>query len=189
MRKAVIVLGIFLTVSACSTKNNAGSETRTNDNEPNKVSSIEHHTPNTKEKSYEVENAKQIVALAKTVDGVKNAHVIVSGIYTAVGIEPTRALTKNEDERLRQNVYDAIRTDSHGRNAAITTNPEYVKKINELGIMAMKGHNQQLKHTIFDELGTLIGKIPPLPNQAKTTKPKDIHLNRKQERQGRNLYD
>jgi YhcN/YlaJ family sporulation lipoprotein len=140
---------------------------------------ISHELPNSdndspvvEEKSSEIHYAKEVSDLADKVKGVKKSHVIVTGDTTLVGIETEGGSSSNENNPLRQKVYDAIKGNSHGRNAAITTNREKVEEIKELGLEIGRGRHD-MKGKIYNKVGVLIGQIPPVKNHYKNGKMED----------------
>ncbi|MFC0188808.1 YhcN/YlaJ family sporulation lipoprotein [Fictibacillus aquaticus] len=142
-------------------------------------SKISHDMPNSQndspvveEKSSEIHYAKEISDLADKVAGVKKSHVIVTGDTTLVGIETEQNSSVKEDNVLRQNVYDSIKGNSHGRNAAITTNREKVQEIKKLGLEIGRGRHD-MKGKIYNKVGVLIGQIPPVKNHYKNGKMED----------------
>jgi YhcN/YlaJ family sporulation lipoprotein len=180
MRKlSVVFMCLLLTLGACSGKSGSGDETLdtkqvkydTSERKPN--SQID--SPRVVEHSEEVHQSKDLVQLAEKVSGVEKAYVIVSGTYTLVGIvssEPTAPGEENED--LRKEVYSVLKGNAHGRNAAITTDPEKVKKIKELGNKANLSKKES-QSGVYNEIGILIGKIKPLKGHMKSTRRQDMH--------------
>ncbi|RZT22852.1 MULTISPECIES: YhcN/YlaJ family sporulation lipoprotein [Fictibacillus] len=180
MRKlSVIIMCLFFTLGACSGKSGSGDETLdtkqvkydTSERKPN--SQID--SPRVTEHSDEVHQSKDLVQLAEKVNGVEKAYAIVSGSYTLVGIvssEPTAP--GEENDALRKEVYRVLKGNAHGRNAAITTDPDKIEKIKELGQIANRS-NKESKSGVFNEMGILIGKIKPLEGHLKSTRRQDMH--------------
>ncbi|MED1865635.1 YhcN/YlaJ family sporulation lipoprotein [Fictibacillus nanhaiensis] len=180
MRKlGVLVLSSVFIFSACSGKTGSGDETL--DTEQVKYDTSE-RKPNTQidsplvvEKSDEVHQSKDLVQLAEKVNGVDKAYVIVSGIYTLVGIVPYEPVSSgNENDQLRKEVYNGIKGNAHGRNAAITTDPDKIVQIKKLGNTASHSKHHS-KSGVYNELGILIGKIKPLKGQSKSTERQEMH--------------
>ncbi|MBH0160895.1 YhcN/YlaJ family sporulation lipoprotein [Fictibacillus sp. 26RED30] len=180
MRKlGVLVLSSVFIFSACSGKTGSGDETL--DTEQVKYDSSE-RKPNTQidsplvvEKSDEVHQSKDLVQLAEKINGVDQAYVIVSGIYTLVGIVPNEPVSPGkENDQLRREVYNGIKGNAHGRNAAITTDPDRIEQIKKLGNTASHSKHDS-KSGVYNELGILIGKIKPLKGQSKSTERQEMH--------------
>ena len=192
MRKlGMLFICSLLTLSACSGKSGSGKETadieeqkfEPSDRPPN--SQID--SPLVEEKNEEVHQSKDLVQLAQKVNGVDKAYVIVSGIYTLVGIVPSEPVQPGEEnDQLRKEVYDVLKGNAHGRNAAITTDPEKIKQIKELGKRTEESEHQ-LKGGVYNELGILIGKIQPLRGQLKSTERQEMHEEMDQNRD--DLYE
>ncbi|MCM3717072.1 YhcN/YlaJ family sporulation lipoprotein [Fictibacillus phosphorivorans] len=193
MRKLLLMVIICTCtiLSACSGKSGSGDETLdtkqvkydTSEKKPN--SQID--SPRVAKHSDEVHQSRDLVELAESVDGVEKAYVIVSGDYTLVGIvssEPTAP--GEENDPLRKEVYNVLKGNAHGRNAAITTDPEKIKKIKELGLKADQS-NKQSQSDVFNEMGVLIGKIKPIKGQKKSTRRQDMHEENNQRRN--DLYE
>jgi YhcN/YlaJ family sporulation lipoprotein len=180
MRKlGLLFICSLLALSACSGKSGSGKETadieeqkfEPSDRPPN--SQID--SPLVEEKNEEVHQSKDLVQLAQKVNGVDKAYVIVSGIYTLVGIVPSEPVQPGEEnDQLRKEVYNVLKGNAHGRNAAITTDPEKIKQIKELGKRTEESEHQ-LKGGVYNELGILIGKIQPLRGQLKSTERQEMH--------------
>lgn len=180
MRKlGLLFICSLLTLNACSGKSGSGKETadieeqkfEPSDRPPN--SQID--SPLVEEKNEEVHQSKDLVQLAQKVNGVEKAYVIVSGIYTLVGIVPSETVQPGEEnDQLRKEVYNVLKGNAHGRNAAITTDPEKIKQIKELGKRTEESEHQ-LKGGVYNELGILIGKIQPLRGQLKSTERQEMH--------------
>ncbi|MBY6036005.1 YhcN/YlaJ family sporulation lipoprotein [Fictibacillus nanhaiensis] len=175
----VLFMCLVFILGACSGKSGSGDEGldtkqvkfRTSERLPN--SQID--SPLVEEKSDEVHQSKDLVQLAEKVEGVDKAYVIVSGIYTLVGIVPTQRVAPGEEnDALRKEVYNVIKGNAHGRNAAITTDPEKIKQIKGLGKKVEQSKND-LQGGVYNELGILIGKIRPLSGQYKSTERQDMH--------------
>ncbi|GGB55862.1 YhcN/YlaJ family sporulation lipoprotein [Fictibacillus barbaricus] len=192
MRKlGMLFICSLLTLSACSGKSGSGKETadieeqkfEPSDRPPN--SQID--SPLVEEKNEEVHQSKDLVQLAQKVNGVDKAYVIVSGIYTLVGIVPSEPVQPGEEnDQLRKEVYNVLKGNAHGRNAAITTDPEKIKQIKELGKRTEESEHQ-LKGGVYNELGILIGKIQPLRGQLKSTERQEMHEEMDQNRD--DLYE
>jgi YhcN/YlaJ family sporulation lipoprotein len=180
MRKlSAMFLCVLFTLGACSGKSGSGDETLdtkqvkydTSESKPN--SQID--SPLVSENSEEVHQSKDLVQLAEKVNGVEKAYVIVSGNYTLVGIVSSKPSAPGEEnDELRLDVYRVLKGNAHGRNAAITTDPQKIEKIKELGKKAKKSDNNQ-QGGVYNDLGILIGKIKPLKGQLKSTRRQDMH--------------
>jgi YhcN/YlaJ family sporulation lipoprotein len=180
MRKSLLLsVCIMFGLSACSGKFGSGDETL--DTEQVKYDTSE-RKPNTQidsplveEKSEELHQSKDLVQLAEKVEGVEKAYVIVSGIYTLVGIVPSTPVGPGEENNeLRKEVYNVLKGNAHGRNAAITTDPEKITKIKDLGKKVEQSKND-LQGGVYNELGVLIGQIKPLKGHLKSTERQDMH--------------
>lgn len=178
-KSGMLVLTSVLLLTACSGKTGSGDETL--DTEQVKYDTSE-RKPNTQidsplvvEKSDEVHQSKDLVQLAEKVNGVDKAYVIVSGIYTLVGIVPYEPVSPGEEnDQLRKEVYNGLKGNAHGRNAAITTDPDKIAQIKRLGNMASHSKHDS-KSGVYNEMGILIGKIKPLKGQMKSTERQDMH--------------
>ncbi|MFG6495290.1 YhcN/YlaJ family sporulation lipoprotein [Fictibacillus sp. UD] len=192
MRKVgLLLLCAIFTVSACSGKTGSGDETLdtkqvkydTSERKPN----TQIDSPLVVEKSDEVHQSKDLVQLAEKVNGVDKAYVIVSGIYTLVGIVPSVPVEPGEEnDSLRKEVYKVLKGNAHGRNAAITTDPVKIKEIKKIGSIAAQSKNDS-KSGVYNEMGILIGKIKPVKGHSQSTKRQDMHENMNQHRD--DLYE
>lgn len=192
MRKiGLLLLCTVFIVSACSGKTGSGDETLdtkqvkydTSERKPN----TQIDSPLVVEKSDEVHQSKDLVQLAQKVNGVDKAYVIVSGIYTLVGIVPTEPVGPGEEnDSLREEVYKVLKGNAHGRNAAITTDPEKIKEIKKIGEVAARSKKDS-KSGVYNEMGILIGKIKPVKGQSKSTERQEMHEEMNQNRD--DLYE
>jgi YhcN/YlaJ family sporulation lipoprotein len=179
MRKTIALLFcISIGLAGCNNKDRIGMD---KGNLKEMANTNSERTPNSQvdsplveEKSEEIHQSKDLVQLIEQVDGVRETHVIVSGIYTVVGIETDTNERGNENEPLRKEVYDAIKGNAHGRNAAITTDPEKIDQIKKLG-KKIKQSRYDLQGGVYNELGVLIGQIKPVPGHYKSTERQEMH--------------
>ncbi|MDM5338157.1 YhcN/YlaJ family sporulation lipoprotein [Fictibacillus enclensis] len=191
MRNYLLVIGAVIMISGCS-KQELDLDQDKNYKAPTKVNmkklpNSQNDAPNVNEKNYEAKNAKEIHDLAVTVPGVKQADVIVSGIYTLVGITPEKQLSQVQKDRLRLKVYQSIKGNEHGKNAAITADPALIKEMR--GIQRKIDDGDTLNtDDVYNKLGILIGKIVPPSNQAKRNEQKDMDR-MKHNNQGRQVYE
>ncbi|MFC7372260.1 YhcN/YlaJ family sporulation lipoprotein [Fictibacillus iocasae] len=174
MKRCAFWLVCLMAASGCG--NVFTKETDQHYRNPSKVShelpNSENDSPVVEEKSSEVHYAKEISKLADKVKGVKKSHVIVTGMYTLIGIEREGRPSSTEDHLLRRRVYESVKDNSHGRTAAITTDQKKVMQIQRLGVQIGEGHHD-MKGKIYNQVGVLIGQIPPLSGQYKNTKMED----------------
>ncbi|SDM66110.1 sporulation lipoprotein, YhcN/YlaJ family [Fictibacillus solisalsi] len=191
MRNYLLVIGAAIMISGCSGQEldldqdkNYKAPTKVN---MKKLPNSQNDAPNVNEKNYEAKNAKEIHDLAVTVPGVKQADVIVSGIYTLVGITPEKQLSQKQKDRLRLKVYQNIKGNEHGKNAAITADPALIKEMR--GIQKKIDDGDTLNtDDVYNKLGILIGKIVPPSNQAKRNEQKDMDR-MKHNNRGRQVYE
>ncbi|MCK6257097.1 YhcN/YlaJ family sporulation lipoprotein [Fictibacillus sp. KIGAM418] len=191
MKRYVLAAAAVLWISGCS-QNELDLDKEKSYKAPTKVNmknlpNSQNDAPNVNEKNYESKNAKEISDLAETVPGVKNADVIVSGIYTLVGITPEHHLTKGKSDHLRLRVYQTIKGNEHGKNAAITTAPSLIREMRAIQRKIDAGDNLYTDD-VYNKLGILIGKITPVSNQAKRNYQKDLDRT-KQNNMGRQIYE
>lgn len=190
-RCATLIIAAILIIAGCSQKE-LDLDKEKNYKDPTKVSlkhspNSQNDAPNVNEKNYESKNAKEIYKLAKTVDGVKEVNVIVSGIYTMVGITPKQKLTKSQSDQLRLRVYQTIKGNEHGKNAAITTDPALIKEMKGIQRVINRG-DHLMNDDVYNKLGILIGKITPVSHQAKKNYQKDMDR-MKQNNTGRQVFE
>ncbi|MDN4523367.1 YhcN/YlaJ family sporulation lipoprotein [Fictibacillus fluitans] len=191
MRNFLLVIGAVILIAGCSNREldldqdkNYKAPTKVNQkNLPNS----QNDAPNVNEKNYEAKNAKEIHDLAVTVPGVKQADVIVSGIYTLVGINPDKPLSREQKDRLRLKVYQSIKGNEHGKNAAITADPAIIKEMRGIQRKIDEGDTLNTDDA-YNKLGILIGRIVPPSNQAKKNEQKDMDR-MKHNNQGKQVYE
>jgi YhcN/YlaJ family sporulation lipoprotein len=194
MRKYLgIILALSIGLTACGSNKQpnqeSAEETKQIKNtkagrEPN--SQID--SPLVERKSGEVHQSKDLVKLAENIPGVKKAYVIVSGTYTLVGIEPvTKVQPGQENEQLRIEVYEVLKENAQGRNAAITTDPDKIADIKRMGEKVAQGKRHQLHRGVYNELGHIISRIKPVKGQYKSTERQEMHEDMDQNRDS--LYE
>jgi YhcN/YlaJ family sporulation lipoprotein len=187
MRKtAVLLLCLGLSLTGCYNGQQIGLEKgdlqKMSESKSERTPNSQIDSPLVEEKSFETHQSKDLINLIEQANGVENAHVIVTGDYVLVGIEPTANVESGqEDEQVRKEVYDVIKGNSHGRNAAITTDPDKVAKIKGFGKQIKQSKND-LHGGVYNEIGKLIGKIKPLPGHYKSTRRQDQHEQNDQKR-------
>jgi YhcN/YlaJ family sporulation lipoprotein len=134
LRVLVVMLILFLLSTACQLniedeRNYSNPSIQNSDNNHNDVRDI----PNVREMSSEVKNAKDLVRLAESVQGVDAATAVVSEIYAVVGITFEKDLQTKQKGEIKQRVFDSLSDHPHGANAVVTTKPEHINALKEMG--------------------------------------------------------
>jgi YhcN/YlaJ family sporulation lipoprotein len=191
------ILGVLICaavmLSACNTNKNSNMESQEETKQIKNTKSgrdpnSQIDTPLVERKSEEVHQSKDLVNLTEGINGVSQAYVIVSGLYTLVGIEPVQKVNPGEEnEPLRKKVYDVLKENAHGRNAAITTDPDKIKQIKQLGSKIEHGKRHQLHRGVYNDLGYIISQIKPVKGQYQSTERQDMHENTNMKRSS--LYE
>jgi YhcN/YlaJ family sporulation lipoprotein len=180
-KNIVLVICLALGLTACNTNKQPNQESteetkQIKNTKAGREPNSQIDSPLVEEKSEEVHQSRDLVRLTENINGVSKAYVIVSGMYTLVGVESVQKVKAgNEDEQLRKEVYDVLKENAHGRNAAITTDPIKIAEIKRLGEKVEQGKRHQLHRGVYNELGKLISGIKPVKGHYQSTKRQDMH--------------
>jgi YhcN/YlaJ family sporulation lipoprotein len=172
MKKVVVILFCIMFLTACSVFENLSIEEQHYSNPAVDNRSDEntrsYDIPNVKQISSERDVAKDFVELAETVKGVDGATVIVSGIYSVVGLTFEKDLANTEKSKVKDLVYEALATHPRGVNTVIATDSDHIATIQDLG-ERLKG--EKVADDVYQELGYLIGQLEPNENNNGDTYP------------------
>lgn len=96
--------------------------------------------------------------LAKGIEGVEDAHVVIIGNNAIVGINVDPNLERSRVGTIKYSVAEAFRNDSYGVNAIVTADIDLGTRIAEIGDDIRAGRPLQ---GIAEELADIVGRIVP----------------------------
>lgn len=136
------------------------------------------------EKSGRMPNEKRInhlKALAKQVEGVKDANCVILGNTAVVGIDVDGELERARVGTIKYAVAEALRKDPEGVDSIVTADADVTERIKEIGEHIRQGHPIS---GFASELADMVGRIiPQLPKDVKVRQNPDEHVNQKQQMQ------
>ncbi|WP_339306733.1 YhcN/YlaJ family sporulation lipoprotein [Paenibacillus sp. FSL R5-0519] len=135
-------------------------------------------------KSGRMPNEKRInhlKALAKQVEGVKDANCVILGNTAVVGIDVDGELERARVGTIKYAVAEALRKDPEGVDSIVTADADVTERIKEIGEHIRQGHPIS---GFASELADMVGRIiPQLPKDVKVRQNPDEHVNQKQQMQ------
>ncbi|PYE47412.1 YhcN/YlaJ family sporulation lipoprotein [Paenibacillus barcinonensis] len=104
-------------------------------------------------------------ALAKQVEGVKDANCVILGNTAVVGIDVDGDLERARVGTIKYSVAEALRKDPEGVDSIVTADADVTERIKEIGEHIRKGHPIS---GFASELADMVGRIiPQLPKDVK----------------------
>ncbi|MGV3488863.1 MAG: YhcN/YlaJ family sporulation lipoprotein [Tuberibacillus sp.] len=130
--------------------NNGLREVKQSVNEPNKNLSAR-------------DISKRLVRLATDVPGVNDATAVVAGDYAVVGIDVDKDLDHTRVGSIKYAVTNALKNDPYGANAVVTSDPDIVQRLRNMGAHIRNGRPIS---GIANELASIVERIvPEVPNR------------------------
>ena len=104
-------------------------------------------------------------ALAKQVEGVKDANCVILGNTAVVGIDVDGELERARVGTIKYSVAEALRKDPEGVDSIVTADADVSERIKEIGEHIRQGHPIS---GFASELADMVGRIiPQLPKDVK----------------------
>lgn len=153
MKKELVVLSIML-VSLAGCNSQATPPSNSDNNNSVHTQQIKHQSiaENKEGAALYLEN------LAKGIDGVDNAHVVVVGNTAIVGIDVDPKLERSRVGTIKYSVSEAFRKDPYGIHAIVTADIDLNERIAEIGADIRAGRPVQ---GMIEELSDIVGRIVP----------------------------
>lgn len=152
MKKELVVLALMLvSLAGCNSQatppsNNNNNSMQTQQVKPQAVAD------NQEEAALHLEN------LAKGIEGVEDAHVVVIGNTAIVGINVDPKLERSRVGTIKYSVSEAFRKDPYGVHAIVTADVDLGERIAEIGDDIRAGRPVQ---GFIEELADIVGRIVP----------------------------
>ncbi|WP_196220164.1 YhcN/YlaJ family sporulation lipoprotein [Terrilactibacillus tamarindi] len=102
--------------------------------------------------------ARRLVHLAEQTPDVKGATAVIVGKYAVVGLTLDKHLDRTRVGTVKYTVSQAIKNDPYGANAVITSNPDVIERLNEIGQAFKKGRPIS---GIANELADVVERVIP----------------------------
>lgn len=77
--------------------------------------------------------AYRLVNIAQRTPGVRNATAVVLGDYAVVGIDLDKNLDRERVGTIKYSVAQALKNDPYGANAVVTSDPDMIQRLREMG--------------------------------------------------------
>lgn len=151
MKKSLLSLFVFAIVLV-----GCGQATTKNTSPSNNVNESYHAT--SADQASQDEAIKHLEGLAKGIDGVENAHVVIIGKTAVVGIDVDSKLERSRVGTIKYSVAEAFHEDPYGVNAVVTADVDLNERIKEMGQDIRAGRPIL---GITEELADIIGRIIP----------------------------
>lgn len=152
MASAII---IAIVATGCSTA-------ARNETSPSPQNNTSYKAKQTTPAKKEIKNTAQVTAhleqLAKSVDGVTNAHCVVFGHTAIVGIDVDPKMERSRVGTIKYSVAQAFHKDPYGIDALVTADIDLSQRINEMG------HDIRQGRPIVgfaEEMADIMGRIIP----------------------------
>ncbi|MCM3632260.1 MULTISPECIES: YhcN/YlaJ family sporulation lipoprotein [Paenibacillus] len=154
MKKELVVLTMMITMLV-GCNSNATPPSNNNNNDQTM------QTQQVKPQSISANQDEAIVhleKLAKGIEGVEDAHVVIMGNNAIVGINVDPNLERSRVGTIKYSVAEAFRNDPLGINAIVTADIDLQERIAEVGKDMRAGRPFQ---GIAEELADIVGRIVP----------------------------
>ncbi|MFC7392414.1 YhcN/YlaJ family sporulation lipoprotein [Scopulibacillus cellulosilyticus] len=102
--------------------------------------------------------ANRLVNIADKTPGVRSATAVVLGDYAVVGIDLDKNLDRDRVGTIKYSVAQALKNDPYGANAVVTSDPDTVQRLREMGQGIREGKPVK---GIADELANMVERIMP----------------------------
>lgn len=152
-KELVIVTALLLMLTGCGNTNKSESSPSNNNNGNYQAQSVKQHQAGNHNDSI-----AHLEKLAKDVEGVNNAHVVIIGNTAVVGIDVDADLERSRVGTIKYSVAEAFRNDPYGVNAIVTADMDLGERIKEIGNDISAGRPVL---GITEELSDIIGRIIP----------------------------
>ncbi|MEW4426975.1 MULTISPECIES: YhcN/YlaJ family sporulation lipoprotein [Paenibacillus] len=120
-------------------------------------------------------------ALAKQVEGVKEASCVILGNTAVVGIDVDGELERARVGTIKYSVAEALRKDPEGIDSIVTADADVTERIKEIGEHIRQGHPIS---GFASELADMVGRIiPQLPKDVKVRQNPDEQAPEEQQMQ------
>ncbi|ADU30904.1 YhcN/YlaJ family sporulation lipoprotein [Evansella cellulosilytica] len=103
--------------------------------------------------------ANHLAELSLQVPEVNHATAIVIGPYALVGIDVDGRLDQSDVGAVKYQVAEALADDPYGAQAAVTADPDYLARIDEMRVEIGQGRPI---NAIMEELAGIIGRLMPI---------------------------
>ncbi|TCP30509.1 YhcN/YlaJ family sporulation lipoprotein [Scopulibacillus darangshiensis] len=162
MKNRISLLGIsVLILSGCTANNNESDQQQSMENNVHEVKqSVNESNKNLSGGQI----AKRLVSLANSTPDVKDATAVVFGDYAVVGLDLDKDLDRNRVGTIKYSVTQALKNDPYGANAVVTSDPDTVQRLREMGKAIRSGNAGP---GIANELAAIVERlVPDLPQNA-----------------------
>ncbi|URN93163.1 MAG: YhcN/YlaJ family sporulation lipoprotein [Candidatus Pristimantibacillus lignocellulolyticus] len=153
-KELVMITALLLLLSGCGSMNSSNKSPSTNQNENINTQSVKQQDLSNNHK----DTIAHLEELAKSVEGVNNAHVVIMGNNAIVGIDVNADLERSRVGVIKYSVAEAFRNDTYGVNAIVTADMDLGERIKEIGADISAGHPVM---GIAEELSDIVGRIIP----------------------------
>lgn len=153
MKKELVILAIMLVALAgCNSQATPPSE---NNNQELNMQQIKHQSV---EEDNDESTVHYLEELAKGIEGVNDAHVVLVGKTAIVGIDVDPKLERSRVGTIKYSVSEAFSKDPQGVNAIVTADLDLRERIAEIGSDISAGRPVQ---GVIEELSDIVGRIVP----------------------------
>lgn len=157
LKQVFAVTAVLFLLSGCGTDRNAS------DGNARGVREVKQSVDRPDRNPSNREIAKRLVTLANDVPGVRGATAIVAGDYAVVGIDVDKDLDRSRVGTIKYSVAQALKNDPYGANAAVTSDPDIVQRLKNMGNKIRRG---QPLSGVANELAAIVERIvPEVPQQ------------------------
>jgi len=152
MKKELVILAIMLvSLAGCNSQATPPSE---NSNQDMNMQQIKHQSTTDNDE----DTVRYLEELARGIEGVNDAHVVLVGKTAVVGIDVDPELERSRVGTIKYSVSEAFSKDPRGVNAIVTADIDLRERIAEIGGDINAGRPIQ---GVLEELSDIVGRIVP----------------------------
>ncbi|GGE41005.1 putative lipoprotein YlaJ [Pullulanibacillus camelliae] len=164
-KKGCLLLGSLVLLTACQ-----GNQS-SNQSEPLHVTEVKQTVDDKQRNLNGKQIAKRLVNIANRIPGVNDATVIVAGNYAVVGIDVDKNLDRTKVGDIKSSVAEALKKDPYGANAAVTSDPDIIQRLKNMGKQMRQGKPLS---GIASELAAIVERlVPEIPNNVRPNEQED----------------
>ncbi|GGH74319.1 YhcN/YlaJ family sporulation lipoprotein [Pullulanibacillus pueri] len=160
-KKGLAIVTCLFVLSGCTAgQKNQGAD----ENQNIHISEVKQTVDNKQKNLNGKQVARRLVNIATRIPDVHDATAIVAGDYAVVGIDIDKDLDRTKAGNIKNSVTEALTKDPYGANAIVTSDPDIIQRLKNMGAEIRKGKPLS---GIAGELALIVERlVPEVPNKV-----------------------